>query len=97
MDDCEVYWDSNEQNIQFITRQDGDVQKFVFKINDFVKVDETKRMLNNFSTAGKIEERTLNIYDVQVWWLPKSILNLVYLMFNLSCNHGHYIVENSQE
>lgn len=61
MDDCEVYWDSNEQNIQFITRQD--VQKFVFKINDFVKVNGTKRMLNYFSTAGKIEGDNLNMQN----------------------------------
>ncbi len=63
MNDCEVYWDSNEQNIQFITRQDEDVQKFVFKINDFVKVDGIKRMLNNFSTAGKIEGDNLNMQN----------------------------------
>lgn len=63
MNDCEVYWDSNEQNIQFITRQDEDVQKFVFKLNDFVKVDGIKRMLNNFSTAGKIEGDNLNMQN----------------------------------
>ena len=33
MGKCEVYWDKQKRNIQFITRQGNEVQKFVVDLN----------------------------------------------------------------
>ena len=62
MDNCEVYWDEQERNIQCITRQGGGVQKFVIKLNYITKVEGEKKTANFFITAGTLDESTLGMY-----------------------------------
>lgn len=64
MEDCEVYWDEREGNIQFITRQDGKMQKFVVSLNYLTKIQGKKKMVNAFITAGTIEERNLRMLNL---------------------------------
>lgn len=61
MEDCEVYWDERAGNIQFITRQDGKVQKFVVELNYHTKIQGERKTVNVFVTAGIIEERNLGM------------------------------------
>lgn len=62
MEDCEVYWDEREGNIQFITRQDGKMQKFVVSLNYLTKIQGKKKMVNAFITAGRIEESAVGMH-----------------------------------
>ena len=62
MDGCEVYWDEKAGNIQFITRQDGKVQKFVVSLNYLTKIQGEKMTVNVFITAGTLDESTLGMY-----------------------------------
>ena len=64
MDGCEVYWDEKAGNIQFITRQDRKVQKFVVELNYCTKIQGEKRTVNAFITAGVIEERNLGMQNL---------------------------------
>nr|DAT20436.1 MAG TPA: minor capsid component [Caudoviricetes sp.] len=64
MDDCEVYWDEKAGNIQFITRQDGKVQKFVVSLNYTAKIQGEKKTVNAFITAGILEERNLRMKNL---------------------------------
>lgn len=64
MEDCEVYWDEREGNIQFITRQDGKMQKFVVSLNYLTKIQGKKKKVNAFITAGTIEERNLRMLNL---------------------------------
>lgn len=64
MNDCEVYWDEKAGNIQFITRQDGKVQKFVVSLNYAAKIQGKKKTVNAFITAGTIEERNLGMKNL---------------------------------
>lgn len=64
MNDCEVYWDEKAGNIQFITRQDGKVQKFVVSLNYAAKIQGEKKTVNAFITAGTIEERNLGMKNL---------------------------------
>lgn len=64
MDDSEVYWDEKAGNIQFITRQDGKVQKFVVSLNYAAKIQGEKKTVNAFITAGTIEERNLGMKNL---------------------------------
>lgn len=64
MEDCEVYWDETAGNIQFITRQDGKVQKFVVSLNYITKILGEKKMVNAFITAGTLEERNLGMRNL---------------------------------
>ena len=49
---CEVYWDKQKRNIQFITRQGNEVQKFVVELNYRTKIWGVKKTVNAFITAG---------------------------------------------
>lgn len=62
MEDCEVYWDEREGNIQFITRQDGKMQKFVVSLNYLTKIQGKKKKVNAFITAGRIEESAVGMH-----------------------------------
>jgi SPP1 gp7 family putative phage head morphogenesis protein len=62
LNDCEVYWDEKAGNIQFITRQDGKVQKFVASLNYVAKIQGEKKTINAFITAGTLDESTLGMY-----------------------------------
>lgn len=62
LNDCEVYWDEKAGNIQFITRQDGKVQKFVASLNYVAKIQGEKKTINAFITAGTLNESTLGMY-----------------------------------
>lgn len=62
MDTCEVYWDDMKKNIQFVTYQDNEIQKFVVELNDKTKINGKKDTVNYFVTAGKIDETTLVIH-----------------------------------
>ena len=53
MGKCEVYWDKQKRNIQFITRQGNEVQKFVVELNYRTKIWGVKKTVNAFITAGK--------------------------------------------
>ena len=64
MNDCEVYWDKKAGNIQFITRQDGKIQKFVVSLNYAAKIQGEKKTVNAFITAGTIEERNLGMKNL---------------------------------
>lgn len=64
MDDSEVYWDEKAGNIQFITRQDGKIQKFVVSLNYAAKIQGEKKTVNAFITAGTIEERNLGMKNL---------------------------------
>ena len=64
MDDSEVYWDEKAGNIQFITRQDGKIQKFVVRLNYAAKIQGEKKTVNAFITAGTIEERNLGMKNL---------------------------------
>ena len=64
MDTCEVYWDEFAKNIQFITRQDKEVQKFVVNLNYKTKMQGEKKIVNTFITAGVIEERNLGMKNL---------------------------------
>lgn len=64
MEECEVYWDEREGNLQFITRQDGKMQKFVVSLNYLTKIQGKKKMVNAFITAGTIEERNLRMLNL---------------------------------
>ena len=61
---CEVYWDEQKRNIQFITRQEGKVQKFVVSLNYRTEIWSEKKTVNFFITAGIIEERNLNMQNM---------------------------------
>lgn len=62
MDTCEVYWDDMKKNIQFVTYQDNEIQKFVVELNYKTKINGKKDTVNYFVTAGKIDETTLVIH-----------------------------------
>ena len=62
MDTCEVYWDDMKKNIQFVTYQDNEIQKFVVELNYKTKINGKKDTVNYFVTAGKIEGVTLGMY-----------------------------------
>ncbi len=59
---CEVYWDKQKRNIQFITRQGNEVQKFVVELNYRIKIWGVKKTVNAFITAGTLDESTLGMY-----------------------------------
>lgn len=59
---CEVYWDKQKRNIQFITRQGNEVQKFVVELNYRTKIWGVKKTVNAFITAGTLDESTLGMY-----------------------------------
>ena len=59
---CEVYWDDQERNIQFVTRQGGKVQKFVVKLNYRTKIRNEKKTVNILITAGTLDKSTLGMY-----------------------------------
>ena len=61
---CEVYWDKQKRNIQFITRQGNEVQKFVVELNYRTKIWGVKKTVNAFITAGIIEERNLGMQNI---------------------------------
>lgn len=61
---CEVYWDKQKRNIQFITRQGNEVQKFVVELNYRTKIWGVKKTVNAFITAGIIEERNLGMRNI---------------------------------
>ena len=61
---CEVYWDEQKRNIQFITRQGNKVQKFVVELNYRTKIWGVKKTVNAFITAGIIEERNLGMQNI---------------------------------
>lgn len=61
---CEVYWDGQKRNIQFITRQGNKVQKFVVELNYRTKIWGVKKTVNAFITAGIIEERNLGMQNI---------------------------------
>ncbi len=64
MGKCEVYWDKQKRNIQFITRQGNEVQKFVVEPNYRTKIWGVKKTVNAFITAGIIEERNLGMQNI---------------------------------
>ena len=64
MGKCEVYWDKQKRNIQFITRQGNEVQKFVVELNYRTKIWGVKKTVNAFITAGIIEERNLGMQNI---------------------------------
>mgnify|MGYP002549319867 FL=1 len=64
MGKCEVYWDKQKRNIQFITRQENKVQKFVVELNYRTKIWGVKKTVNAFITAGIIEERNLGMQNI---------------------------------
>ena len=64
MGKCEVYWDKKKRNIQFITRQGNEVQKFVVELNYRTKIWGVKKTVNAFITAGIIEERNLGMQNI---------------------------------
>ena len=64
MGKCEVYWDKQKRNIQFITRQGNEVQKFVVELNYRTKIWGVKKTVNAFLTAGIIEERNLGMQNI---------------------------------
>ena len=64
MGKCEVYWDKQKRNIQFITRQVNEVQKFVVELNYRTKIWGVKKTVNAFITAGIIEERNLGMQNI---------------------------------
>lgn len=64
MEKCEVYWDKQKRNIQFITRQGNEVQKFVVELNYRTKIWGVKKTVNAFITAGIIEERNLGMQNI---------------------------------
>lgn len=64
MGKCEVYWDKQKRNIQFITRQGNEVQKFMVELNYRTKIWGVKKTVNAFITAGIIEERNLGMQNI---------------------------------
>lgn len=64
MGKCEVYWDKQKRNIQFITRQGNEVQKIVVEPNYRTKIWGVKKTVNAFITAGIIEERNLGMQNI---------------------------------
>ena len=64
MGKCEVYWDKQKRNIQFITRQGNEVQKFVVELNYRTKIWGVKKTVNAFITAGIIEEMNLGMQNI---------------------------------
>lgn len=64
MGKCEVYWDKQKRNIQFITRQGNEVQKFVVELDYRTKIWGVKKTVNAFITAGIIEERNLGMQNI---------------------------------
>ncbi len=64
MGKCEVYWDKQKRNIQFITRQGNEVQKFVVELNYRTKIWGVKKTVNAFITVGIIEERNLGMQNI---------------------------------
>lgn len=64
MGKCEVYWDKQKRNIQIITRQGNEVQKFVVELNYRTKIWGVKKTVNAFITAGIIEERNLGMQNI---------------------------------
>lgn len=64
MENCGVYWDETAENLQFITRQEGKVQKFVISLNYVAKIQGEKKTVNAFITPGTLEERNLGMKNL---------------------------------
>lgn len=56
---CELYFDKNKKNLNFITRQNDKVQKFVFELNYKLKANKKTTITNAFVTSGTIKDYNL--------------------------------------
>ena len=57
---CSLYWHKQMQNLTYVTRLNGGVQKFIVELNYRLKVNRTKSFVNAFITAGQIDASNIN-------------------------------------
>ena len=53
---CSLYWDKSHQNLMYLTKCDGEIQKYVVGINYKLKANQTKFVTNNFITAARMTD-----------------------------------------
>lgn len=53
---CSLYWDKSHQNLMYLTKCDGEIQKYVVGINYKLKANQTKFVTNNFITASRMTD-----------------------------------------
>lgn len=60
----EVYWDEKQKGLWYVETVDGTTNKYVFKINEKIKVGKKKIITNTFVTAGIIDKRNLSVSEI---------------------------------
>lgn len=60
----EVYWDEKQKGLWYVETVDGITNKYVFRINEKIKADGQRITVNSFVTAGIIDKRNLNMFEI---------------------------------
>lgn len=60
----EVYWDEKQKGLWYVETVDGTTNKYVFRINEKIKADGQRITVNSFVTAGIIDKRNLNMFEI---------------------------------
>lgn len=64
LEELEAYWDERKKSLWFVDTKDDITCKYVFRINERIKIDGRKITANAFITAGIIDKRNVNMAEL---------------------------------
>lgn len=64
LDKCDVYFDSDKDNVWYVWHTPKQSYKLVFDFNEKIKIDRVKLKVNQLTTAGKVQASDLGMQNL---------------------------------